>query len=437
MWRNWSRELSCEPAALERPSSVAEVSEAVGRAAEAGRDVRAAGAGHSFSEVALTGGTLLLMDQMDRVLDVDRSSGLVKVEAGISLHALSEELAKHGLAFENLGDIDVQTISGAISTGTHGTGGRLANLSSQVRELELVAGDGRLRRLSADEDPDGLRAARVGMGSLGIIASVTLRVLPVFTLHGIDRPAPLEETLDRLDELVGANEHFEFFHFPYSDLALTRTNNRTDRTPAPRGRAREYVEDVWFRNRVFELFCLAGRRWPRRIPAIHRRISHLSGASELVDRSYKVFATPRLVRFTEMEYAIPREHAAEAVRRVRGIVRERRLPIVFPIELRFVAPDDAFLSPAGGRDTAYVAVHNFRGMEWEPFFRAVEKEVMDPLDGRPHWGKRHFQTAETLRPRYPSWDAFQAVRARLDPDGRFSSSYVKRLLGPVGATVAA
>ena len=437
MWRNWSRELSCEPAALERPAGVSEIADAVARAGEAGREVRAAGAGHSFSELVPTTGTLLLMDRMDRVLDVDRSSGLVKAQAGVSLHALSEELARHGLAFENLGDIDVQTISGAISTATHGTGGRLANLSSQVREVELVAGDGSLRRLSADEDPEGLRAARVSLGSLGVIATVTLQCVPAFTLHGVDRPAPLEETLDRLDELVDANEHFEFFNFPYSDVALTRTNNRTDRPPAPRSRAREYLEDVLFRNRVFHLFCLAGRRWPRRIPAIHRRITSLAGASELVDRSYKVFATPRLVRFTEMEYAVPREHAAEAVRGVRRIVRERRLPVVFPIELRFVAPDDAFLSPAGGRQTAYVAVHMFRGMDWQAFFRAVESEVMDGLGGRPHWGKRHFQTAETLRPRYPEWDAFQAVRSRLDPDGRFASPYVGRVLGPVEAPVAA
>ncbi len=154
-----------------------------------------------------------------------------------------------------------------------------------------------------------------------------------------------------------------------------------------------------------------------------------------VDRSDAIFASPRLVRFTEMEYALPREHTAEAVRRVLEMIPARGFHVPFPIEVRLVAPDDAFLSPAHARPTGYVAVHMFKGMAWEPYFRAVEA-IMDEYGGRPHWGKRHFQTAETLRPRYPQWDRFQAVRARLDPDGRFLNAHAERVLGPVGAPVA-
>lgn len=429
MWRNWAGDEGCAPAAHERPGSVADVVAALERAEQAGQRVRVAGSGHSFSDVACTDGRLLTLERMDRVLDVDRASGLVRVEGGIAIHALSAALAEHGLAFENLGDIDVQTIAGAISTATHGTGARLRNLSAQVEALELVLADGSTRTLAAgDADPTDYLAARVSVGSLGVIAAVTLRCVPAFTLRGVDAPAPLGETLDRLDELGEENDHFELYVFPHCETALTRTNNRVAEPPRPRSRAAAYAQDVLLTNRAFHAFCLAGRAFPRWIPQLNRTVTRLAGTSVRVDRSDRVFASPRLVRFTEMEYALPRERTAEAVRRVLALVRERGFQVPFPLEVRLVAPDDALLSPAYERLTGYVAVHMFRGMAWEPYFRAVEA-VMDELGGRPHWGKRHFQTAETLRERYPRWDDFQRVRQRLNPGGRFANAHVDRVLG--------
>jgi FAD-linked oxidoreductase len=436
MWRNWSGEQVCEPARIERPADIGEVVAALERARAAARTVRVGGSGHSFTDLVPTDGHLLELGRMDRVVEADRESGLVRVEAGITLHALNERLAELALALENLGDIDAQTLAGAIATATHGTGGTFPNLSAQVEALELVTADGRTLELSAHSDPDAFRAARVSLGSLGVVTAVTLRCVPAFILHGIDEPRPLEETLDRLEELVGAHEHFELFTFPYSPLALTRRSDRTDRAPSPRGRRRAYAEDVLLQNRVFELFCRAGRHAPRAIPQLNRSVARLAGRRERVDASHAIFASPRLVRFVEMEYAIPRAAAAEGVRRVRAMIERRRLAVNFPIELRFVAPDDALLSPAAERETAYVAVHVFAGMPWRDLFRATE-EIMDELGGRPHWGKRHFQTADTLAPRYPDWDRFAAVRARLDPEGRFQSPGVERVLGPVRAGAAA
>ena len=436
MWRNWSRELTCAPAAIEHPESREDVVAAVRRAADAGRAVRVAGAGHSFTELVPTDGTLLLLDGMDRILDVDRDNGLVRVEAGITIHELSARLAGHGLALENVGDIDVQTVAGAMATATHGTGGRLRNFPAQAVEVELVTGEGEVVRCSAEQDPDAWRAARVSLGALGVLTEVTLRCVPAFTLRGVDRPAPLEETLDALDELVDDNEHFEFFTFPHSPLALTRTNNREAAAPAPPGRAREWAEDILLGNHVFGALCRLGRRFPGQIPRINRFVSLVAGSQTRLDRSDRVFASPRRVRFTEMEYALPRGHAAAAVRGVRELIDARGFHVNFPIELRFVAGDDALLSPAFARDTAYVAVHTFEGMAFEPYFRAVE-ELMDGFGGRPHWGKRHFQTAATLADRYPEWDRFAAVRARLDPAGRFANAHVDRVLGPVGAAVGA
>jgi L-gulonolactone oxidase len=331
---------------------------------------------------------------------------------------------------ENLGDIDVQSIAGAISTATHGTGARLRNISAQVAELTLVLADGSTLRCAEEIDSDVFRAVRVGLGALGVIAEVTLRCVPAFTLRGIDSPKPLEDTLARFEELVLGNDHFEFFVFPHATTALTRTNHRTDEPPRPRGRVSAYANDVLLTNHAFELLCRAGRRFPRHIPQFNRLVTRLAGATTRVDRSDRIFASPRLVRFTEMEYALPREHTPEAVRRVLAMIEQRGFAVPFPIEVRTVASDDALLSTAAGRDSGFVAVHMYRGMAWESYFRAVEA-IMDELDGRPHWGKRHFQTAATLRQRYPDWDRFQAVRARLDPEGRFANAWTDQILGPI------
>jgi FAD-linked oxidoreductase len=306
---------------------------------------------------------------------------------------------------------------------------RLRNLSAHVSELTLVLADGSKLVCSAERDPEAFRAARVGLGSLGAIAEVTLRCVPAFTLHGVDAPVPLEDTLERFEELALGNDHFEFFVFPHTDTALTRTNNRTEQPPRPRGRLSAYANDVLLTNHAFELVCRAGRRFPGRIPQLNRLVTRLAGRSERVDRSAEIFASPRLVRFTEMEYALPRERTVQAVRRVMDVIEQRGFAVPFPIEVRTVAPDDAFLSTAAGRESGYVAVHMYRGMAWEPYFRAVEG-IMDELGGRPHWGKRHFQTAATLRPHYPDWDRFQAVRTRLDPEGRFANAWSDRVLGP-------
>ncbi len=431
MWRNWAGDQHCAPAAVVRPTSAEQVAEAVTRAAGQGRTVRAVGAGHSFSDIALTNGHMLVLDAMDGVLDADRSSGLVKVGAGITIHALNQRLAQLGLAMENLGDIDRQSITGAIATATHGTGGALRNISSQVAEVEVVAADGEIRTVGED-DPETLRALRVSLGALGIVTAVTLRCFPAFRLEAVESAAPLEDTLDRLDELIDSNDHFEFFTFPHSDLALTRTNNRTDRPPAPRSPARAWTEDVLLGQHVFGATCAAGRVAPRAIPALNRFVSRAWGSRRLVDRSDRIFASPRKVRFTEMEYALPRAHLATAVRRVRALIDEHGFAVNFPLEVRAVAGDDAFLSTAAGRPTGYVAVHVSRGMPWKPYFQAVEG-VMDELDGRPHWGKRHFQTTQRLRSRYADWDRFQAVRAELDPSGRFTNPYLERVLGRVGS----
>jgi L-gulonolactone oxidase len=428
-WTNWAGDQSCRPEQIAHPASREELAEVVGAAAAAGRKVSVAASGHSFTEAAMTAGTMVRVEALAGVLDADPGSGLVRVGAGTVLADLNEELARLGLAMENLGDIDVQTIAGAISTGTHGTGARLRNLSAQVEGMELVLGDGSVRHLAAATHPQLLRAARVGIGALGAIASITLRCVPAFTLARVDRPEPREAVLDAFQQRADANDHFELFTFPYADTALVLERNRVEEPPRPRGRAATYLNDVVLENWGLEALSAAGKAFPDRIPALSRLAARLASGSRTTDRSDRVFANDRRVRFTEMEYGVPREHGPEAVRRVVEWVRGNRYPVFFPIELRVAAGDDASLSPSHERDTAYIAVHQYRGMEWRPYFQAVE-DIMDSFGGRPHWGKRHFQTSATLAPRYPAWAAFQSARNELDPSRVFTNEYAERVLGP-------
>ena len=427
-WRNWSREQSCEPAAIEAPATLGELRDAVARAAAAGHRVRASASGHSFTGAALTEGVMVRLDRLKRMLDFDRESGLFRVEAGIPLHELNPLLDRHGVAFENLGDIDRQTLAGSISTATHGTGERFRNVSAQIAELELIGADGQLTSV-AGSDPELLRAARVGLGALGVVYAATVQTVPAYTIRRVDRPRPLPETLDALDELNAAHDHFELYVFPHTDVALCRESQRTDESPAPRNPAVVFAQEVVLENWVGALFATAARLRPASAPALARTAAKGTGRSTKVDRSYRVFASQRRIRFTEMEYGVPRPLAREMVERVLEVANRRDLGVAFPIEVRFVAADDSHLSPSHGRDTAYVAVHQDRRLDWRTYFAEVE-EIARSLEGRPHWGKRHFRTAADLAPLYSQWGAFQAVRRRLDPGGTFTNEYTDHVLGP-------
>ncbi|MFE9785018.1 D-arabinono-1,4-lactone oxidase [Nocardia salmonicida] len=425
-WVNWAGQQRCTPAVVAAPRDVEELAAIVTDSAAAGRTVRVAGSGHSFTDAVLTDGTLVDLSGLDKVLDVDVDAGRVRVEAGISLHAASPLLHAHGLAFPNLGDIDTQSLAGATATATHGTGARLRNISAALHSVEVLRADGTRVELNEQTDPDGWKAARVSVGALGVVTAATLQLEPSFVLECVERPVPLNEVLTDIDEFADGSDHFEFFAFPHSDTAMTKAIDRTEAPEQPRGAVSEWLNDILIANHVYDGLCRLGRRVPAAIPMIHRAATLAGSNNRQVDRSYRVFSTPRLVKFNEMEYAIPRAHAAEAIREILALGRRFGTPM--PIEVRWVAPDDAFLSPAGGRETCYIAVHQYQGMVWEPYFRACEA-VFDAYDGRPHWGKRHFQTAETLRPRYPEWDGFTAVRRRFDPTGVFANDYVHRVLG--------
>jgi FAD-linked oxidoreductase len=435
-WSNWAGQQHCSPAVVEHPRSDQDVVAAIERAHAAGHVVRAVGSGHSFTDTCLTDDCQIELSGLASLLDADPASGLVRVGAGMRLHDLTRALHTHGLALENQGDIDQQTVAGALATGTHGTGERFCNLSAAVVGCRIALADGTIRALSADATPDLLRAARVSVGALGVITEFTLRTVPAFRLRKVEEPRPLLETLDAFDDLNAAHDHYELYAFPYAKTCLSFASDRTGDAPAPLPRWRKWLVDDLLANRGLELFSRTGRRFPAQAPRISRTMTRLLSRDVRVDHSHLVFSSERRVRFTEMEYAIPRAHAAAALRSVLAMIEAERARVTFPIEVRTTAPDDAFLSTASGQDTAYIAVHQFEGMPYDTYFRAVEA-IMDDFGGRPHWGKRHFQTAASLAPRYPDWDRFAAARAELDPAGRFTNDYVRRTLGPPPAEAAA
>ena len=429
-WRNWAGNQRCTPTAIDVPSSEDELVGLVKTAAAAGERLRVVGSGHSFTDTACTEGRMVRLDNYGRVLGTDTERRQITVQGGITIRRLNDELAARGLAMANLGDIGYQTITGAISTGTHGTGAQLGGLATQIVGLELITADGSVVRCSASEEPDVFAAARVSIGALGVISTLTLQCVPAFNLHAREKPMRFDEVLEQFDELAGTNEHFELYWFPHTEWTYTKRNNRTDEPLKVRAKRKQFMDDIVISNWVFGAACAAGKLRPAWIPAIANYATKALGGANTIDRSDKVFTSPRLVRFVEMEYSVPRENLIDAVRQVRRLIETRDLKISFPIEVRVAAPDDIPLSTASGRASGYVAVHVYRGMQFEPYFRGVEA-IMSERGGRPHWGKMHFQTAETLAPRYPRWDGFQAVRRRLDPEGRFANAYTNRVLGPL------
>ena len=427
VWKNWAGNQVANGLALHKPTSESEIVAIVDYARALKQHVKVVGHGHSFTDIAVTDGHIVSLDNYNRVLNVDREALEVTVESGIQLLELNERLDALGYAMPNLGDIAYQSLAGATSTSTHGTGGRMKGLAAQIVALTMVTADGRVLSCSPTDNADIFHVARVGLGALGIISTVTLKVAQSFNLHAIEEPMRLDHVLENIDKYVADNDFFEFFWVPHTGWALTKRNNATDRQPDPSRRVKTWWNKTVMENYAFGLVCALGRVVPRLIPKLAKALPS-SGRTEYVNKSYKIFANKRIVKFYEMEYAIPRHHLTTALKRVVEMVDAKGFLLNFPVEVRFTAADDIPLSTSSGRDSAYIAVHIYKGMSYRPYFEAVEA-IMNDYEGRPHWGKLHFQSLETLSARYPEYKRFADVRNRLDPEGVFTNDYLRRVLG--------
>jgi L-gulonolactone oxidase len=429
-WRNWARTESATPSRITSPADTAAVVREVLAARERGGRVKMVGSGHSVTGVAVADDGHLRPDALTGITAVDRAARTVTVAAGTRLHELNARLADLGLSLHNRGDIDAQTVAGATSTGTHGTGGRVASLSAQVVGLEMVTGTGEVLRADADEHPDVLAAARVGLGALGILTSLTFRVEPLFALEAHERPMRWDEALASYDEMVADHDHVDMYWFPHTERMMTKTNDRLADPeavrPLPRWRAR--LDDEVLSNTVFGALTAAANRAPAAIPRLNRFSAVALSERRYSDLAHRVFTTPRTVRFKEMEYAVPREVGLDVLREVRREIDASTWRVSFPVEIRTAPADDIALSTASGRDSLYLAFHVHASADHRAYFAGVEA-VLRAADGRPHWGKMHTRTAADLAPAYPRWDEFAGLRDRLDPDRVLTNAHLDRVLG--------
>ncbi len=429
-WQNWARTASVRPVRVERPRSPEGVQRAVKAAAARGLTVKAIGSGHSFTGIGVAPGVLLELDDLQGLVAADRNTGLVTLLAGTRLHRIPRLLAPFGLAMENLGDIDRQSIAGAISTGTHGTGAQFGGIATQVRGLTMITAAGEFLRIDAEHHPEMLPAAALSLGALGILVEVTLQCVPAFVLSAVDAPVPLDEALDTLPARVAAADHLEFYWHPHTDVALTKTQTRLPEstTRHPRPAVGRWLDEQVLSNGVFGAFCAVSRVAPAVIPPFNRLAVRLTGDAAYSDQSHRVLIHSRRVRFREMEYALPVENVVPAFRAVQQLIATRGWRIEFPIEVRFAKADDLWMSTASGRDSAYIAVHRYAKVDPTAYFDAVE-QIMLAHGGRPHWGKLHGLDVAALRTRYPRFDEFVALRDRLDPDRVFGNRHLERILG--------
>ncbi|HET9080430.1 MAG TPA: D-arabinono-1,4-lactone oxidase [Trebonia sp.] len=453
-WQNWAGTASADPVRRAWPRSTEEIANAVTAAARDGLTVRALGSGHSFTPAAVTSGVALDLSIWSGIIAADLDSGFVAVRSGTTIRDLNAALGTLGLALANLGDIDAQTVAGAISTGTHGTGAGLGGLATQVTGLELVLADGSVVDCSARERPDLFSAARVSVGALGVISTVTLQCVPAFTLAADERPMHLEEVLARFGELAADNDHFEFFWFPYSRNALVKRNNRISRedaalcrpdgrpragtavvpamrtssVPPPMPKWRRFLEYEVMENAAFGALCRTGRAVPATIKPLNRLAAATLSRRSYSAPSHEVFVTPRRVRFVESEYAVPRDSLLDVLAELRAGVVRLAHPVMFPVEVRVAAADDVWLSTAYGRDSAYVAIHQYVGLPYTDYFRLFES-IAASAGGRPHWGKLHTRDASYFRSAYPRFGDFLRVRDEVDPVRRFANPYLEQVFG--------
>ena len=426
-WRNWAGNQKASPLSIDTPRNVGELAALVASAADLGQKVKAVGSGHSFTSAAATNGRMVRLENLRGILHIDRASSQVTVGAGTRLSDLNTLLHAEGLALANLGDIAYQTVAGAISTSTHGTGKALTGLAGQVVAMKLINGQGQIIECSKSVNCQIFDVARVSVGALGIITEYTLQAVPSFHLRALEQPMRLDDVLDNVHDLASAHDHFEFFWIPHTKWALTKRNNRTEDELQPLPRVKGWIEKTFMENYAFGALCRVGRARPSLIPRLATALPS-SGSREYVDQSFKIFASPRIVRFYEMEHALPVEALVPALKEIRAMVDRKGYLLNFPVEVRFTKGDDVPLSTAYGRDSAYIAVHVYKGMECEPFFRDVE-DILRSYDARPHWGKMHYRDAEELSKLYPRWDEFIALRNQLDPQRTFSNAYTDTVFG--------
>ncbi|MFS1514152.1 D-arabinono-1,4-lactone oxidase [Chengkuizengella sp. SCS-71B] len=423
-WKNWSGLVKSSPQNMIYPQNIEEVVKLIQNCIDHKQRLRVVGSGHSFSPLVHTNQLLVSLDDMQGIAEVNDSEQWSEVWAGTKLKKLSMLLHQQGFALENMGDVDHQSIAGALSTGTHGTGVSLGNLSTQIKELTIVTGTGEVITCSEEKNQNIFKAASISLGALGIIVKVKLKVVPAYKLHCKSSKQPITNCLEQLNHLK-TNRNFEFFYYPHTETAQIKVTNETNQAPSP-NRPFQKFKNIVLENYVFWLLSEASRIFPRLSKTISRITASGVPNTEKINYSPFVYTSDRVVRFNEMEYCIPERNLKKVVEEMKSCMDQQQFAVHFPIECRYVKKDDIWLSPSYQRNSAYIAVHMYKGMEYESYFQEMEK-IMQKYNGRPHWGKMHTLTSDKLQKLYPKWNDFQKLRGQMDPEGLFLNDYLEGL----------
>jgi len=432
VWSNWSGWVKSWPEAILEPANEEELAAAV---KEGVAPVRVAGSGHSFTPLVESQGTIISLRKMSGIADHDDEAKTARIKAGTTIRDLGPMLFDRGMALANQGDIDRQSLAGAVGTGTHGTGGELGSLSAGVAGFRLVTANGEIVNASRDENVDLFNAGRVSMGSLGIMSEITMKLKPTYVLEETGGRMPVDEVLARVEELRDSHRHFEFFWFPYANDVIVKFLTETEAEAKPR-RRRPDDDPVETRDeKVFRLACEVSRYLPFLRGPLQRFLTSASGRYSLdasapgrARWSHDAFPSDRNNRFNEMEYAVPAERGPDCIREVAAHMRNCGVNFLFPLEYRYVAADDIWLSPFYERDSVTISVHQYHRQPYQKLFDGVEN-IFRRYQGRPHWGKLHTARAAELKTLYPRWDDFLKVRKEIDPTGKFLNPYLKELFG--------
>lgn len=428
--RNWSGSVPLDAAQFLTPRTEDDVLRILATAREHGRTVRVVGGGHSFSPVADGSDVLISMDHMQGLVRADRETGLVTLRGGTRLSAVKNVLGPEGLGLEVMGDIDLQSIAGAIQTGTHGTGAQFTGFAGMVRGLRLALADGSVVEVSAQQEPELFQAGRLGLGMIGVVLEVTLQCVPRYSMSLEESAEGIDQTADSFLDECSRLDHCEFFWFPRTQRATVR---RSTRVPSSTPRVREHPAAEWLNkellgNRVWEQLCRATYLVPPLTQPVAELASRLFDGAPMTDDAPAVYAASRGVRFHEAEFAIPAEHFEEAFARLRRRFEEENVRVCFPLEIRRVKADEVWMSTAHQRESVYIAAHTYHWFDPVPYLLMVQR-TLEPFGARPHWGKMHWMRGAELRELYPRMGDFLAVRAEADPDGLFLTPYLRSLFG--------
>jgi len=417
-WQNWSGGQKSKPKQWLNPR---DESELIAQMRAAPASMRVTGASHSFSALCNTDDTLFSLDQLRGVVRHDPATLQATLWAGTRLRDIGEPLWQLGQAFTNQGDVNPQSIGGACGTSTHGTGATLGSFSSMVRGVRLVTADGEVIEANADQDAEVFHAATTSLGALGIVTQLTLQNRSAYKLQEKEWMEPLDTVLGKIDSYVKDNRHFEFWCFFEAEGAIVKTLNETTAEDTPKPSFELPVDHI------LDLTSKIADSVPGMDGPMQRFLTAMYSPVQRVGRAFEIFPSARNSRFNEMEYELPASRGPECLKEILETVKKSEVRTLFPLEYRYVAADDCWLSPMQGRATASISVHQHHSVDYRPLFDLVEP-IFWKYGGRPHWGKLHTLDAKRLAPLYPHWDDYQKVRARLDPKGRMLNEHLKKVL---------